>query len=528
VQVFIMKFLKILTLVMVMTGTILLSVSCTGGSATPTPTPQIATVKRGNIVVSVTGTGNLALEYKTALSFGQTGIATQATTAKISEVDVLAGQSVKKDQVLVKADATDYQNQLVTDQHNLDSALAGVAQAQTNLAQAQLTLIQDQAALIKAQQALNSQQDVQNLQTQIDNANIQLQQAKLLLQQATATSDTAGIQYSRNQIIALSENSNSTNKTSDGGTIGILQKEMNNLLSDPAHAGASVVSSGANGVAQIQTDVLAVQQAQAKIVTDQANITNTQNSVVLAQNKVEDSQTTLTNDKNSAQEIDAPFDGLITQVTVTSGSIVQRNATLIEIAQPDKFVANIMVTEHDVISVKIGDNASVALNALTGYGFPAKITQIAPLATVQQGVVNYQVAVELNSTTPQGGPTQRTSTPTATPASGAAQRPPASPTTTPGISLKDGLSVVVTIPIQAKNDILLVPTRAISRVGQNSTVQKISGTTVDTVIVQTGLSDSTNTEIVSGLNEGDQVVLRTSTTATNAPGGFGGGGLRIP
>ncbi len=63
--------------------------------------------------------------------------------------------------------------------------------------------------------------------------------------------------------------------------------------------------------------MLAVQQAQAKIVTDQANITNTQNSVVLAQNKVDDAQTTLTNDKNAAQEIDAPFDGLITQVNVT-------------------------------------------------------------------------------------------------------------------------------------------------------------------------------------------------------------------
>ena len=78
-------------------------------------------------------------------------------------------------------------------------------------------------------------------------------------------------------------------------------------------------------VAQIQQDVLAVQQAQAKIVTDQANQyrsanIHAQNNVVLAQNKVDDAQTTLTNDKNSAQEIDAPFDGLITQVNVSQGA----------------------------------------------------------------------------------------------------------------------------------------------------------------------------------------------------------------
>ena len=136
-------------------GIVFLAVSCGTGSTTPTSTHQTATVKRGNIVVAVTGTGNLALEYKQELSFGQTGIATQATTAYISEVDVVAGQTVKQGQVLVKADPTDYQNQLVTDQHNLDSALAAVAQAQTNVDQSHVTLIQDQASLVKAQQRQN-------------------------------------------------------------------------------------------------------------------------------------------------------------------------------------------------------------------------------------------------------------------------------------------------------------------------------------------------------------------------------------
>ena len=80
---------------------------------------------------------------------------------------------------------------------------------------------------------------------------------------------------------------------------------MSDLLTDPAHAGATLVTSGANGAAQIQEDVLAVQQAQAKIVTDQANhYANTaQNNVVLAQNKVVDAQTTLTNDKNALRKL---------------------------------------------------------------------------------------------------------------------------------------------------------------------------------------------------------------------------------
>jgi multidrug resistance efflux pump len=585
-----MRVLKLIFVILIIGGIFFLSVSCGRGNATPVST-LTTTVKRGNIVVSVTGTGNLALEVKQELSFGQTGIASQATTAKISEVDVVAGQTVKQGQVLVKADTTDWQNQLITDQHNLDSATAGVAQAQSGVAQAQAnvaqaqanidqaqqTLIQDQANLVKAQQNLSAQQDVQKIQNQIDNANIQLQLAQMMLRQALAMSDTANIQYWRSQIVYFSANTNpGSSNPPDGGEIGVLQKEMSDLLTDPAHAGVTLVSGGADSVAQIQQDVLAVQQAQSKIVTDQANlitlqanlvtsqanITNAQNNVVLAQNKMDDAQTTLNNDKNSAQEIDAPFNGLITQVNVSQGQIVQRNATLIEIADPNKFVANILVTEHDVVSVKIGDNATVSFNALQGLNYPAKITQIAPLATIQQGVVNYQVTVELTSLTPVfpsrsgqnssqsangtfpsnrtpgtssagtpafgGAPASGTTTPPSNTPAPPAGRVPSTGTTQP-ITLKDGLSATVTIPIQEKDNVLILPSRVIVRQGQNNTVQVVKGTTTETVVVQTGITDGINTEIISGVNEGDQVLLQPRPTSTATPGGFqGGGGLRIP
>ncbi len=527
-----MRLLRFILAIVAIGLILFLSLSCTGATgSTPSATSQVVTVKRGNINVTVTGTGNLALQSKQELSFGQTGIASQASTAKISEVNVVAGQTVKLGDVLVKADTTDYQDQLITDQHNLDSALAGLAQAQTAVVQAQMALIQDQASLVKAQQSLISQQDVQNLQNQIDNANVQLQLAITMAQQARAASDEAQAQYWADQIVYFSENTNPSNKTPDGGKIALLQQQMNNLLSNPANVGASLVNSGANGVSQIQSDVLAIQQAQAKLVTDQANITNAQNNVVLAQNKVADAQTTLTNDKNAAQEIDAPFDGLITMVqsSLTTGAIVQRNATLVEIAVLDKFVANIMVTEHDVLSLKTGGSAIVSLNAVTGYVYPAKITQIAPLATIQQGVVNYEVTVQLSSTTPLTAGTQRS--PTSSPSTSSASATPAtspspSPTITSSITLKDGLSVLVTIPVQSATNALVLPSRAITRSGQNYTVQKIVGTTVETVTVQTGLTDGTNTQIVSGLNEGDQILEKATTSSTTTSGGLGG--IRIP
>jgi hypothetical protein len=171
---------------------------------------------------------------------------------------------------------------------------------------------------------------------------------------------------------------------------------------------------------------------------------------------------------------------------VDEGDIVQRNATLIEIAEPEKFVANILVTERDIFSVKIGGDATVSFDALTGLNFPAKITKIAPLATVQQGVVNYNVTVGLTSLTPsrpaqdRNGQTSQTvsggTSPAGSPSAtgipgGAAGGSPSGSLAAQAIDLKDGLSATVNIPIQQKDNVLLVPSRAITRQGQDSTVQ---------------------------------------------------------
>src|ERR1035437_949798 len=108
-------------------GLIFLAVSSTGG--TKAVKPQIATVQKGNISILVTGTGNLALENKQELSFGQTGLVTQAVTVKISDVLVTPGQNVDAGQVLAKADPQDWQNQITADQHALDSRNVSLIQA---------------------------------------------------------------------------------------------------------------------------------------------------------------------------------------------------------------------------------------------------------------------------------------------------------------------------------------------------------------------------------------------------------------
>ena len=102
----------------------------------------------------------------------------------------------------------------------------------------------------------------------------------------------------------------------------------------------------------------------------------------------------------------------------------------------------------------------------------------------------------------------------------------------------DGMSGTLTLVTNIKEDVLLIPTNAIARVGRDNTVilQNIDGTTEQRV-VQIGNADDSNTAIISGLEKDDIIMIEskkaiinkdqsTKPTDSRSPGppsGFGGG-----
>jgi multidrug efflux pump subunit AcrA (membrane-fusion protein) len=122
------------------------------------------------------------------------------------------------------------------------------------------------------------------------------------------------------------------------------------------------------------------------------------------------------------------------------------------------------------------------------------------------------------------------------------------------------MSVTANIVTQVAPDVLEVPVSAVKTQGGSSYIQEltnpdpaqtgVTGVTSKTaptlVPVTIGVSDGSDTEILSGVNEGDQIVVQTITTSTTtktttAPsilggtstrgfggGGFGGGGAARP
>jgi ABC-type uncharacterized transport system ATPase subunit len=90
-------------------------------------------------------------------------------------------------------------------------------------------------------------------------------------------------------------------------------------------------------------------------------------------------------------------------------------------------------------------------------------------------------------------------------------------TVTQNFQLKQGLTGTVELIVAQSSKVLLVPNTAITKAGTQRTVQvlKTDGTT-EKRSVEVGLSDWQNTEITSGLSEGDKIII-TKTATSSSP-----------
>jgi hypothetical protein len=161
------------------------------------------------------------------------------------------------------------------------------------------------------------------------------------------------------------------------------------------------------------------------------------------------------------------------------------------------------VSETDVSSVQAGQSATVTLNA-SGKSYPAQVEVISPTSTVVSNVVEYAVTLNLTDAVPS--------------------------------SVRPGQSASISIVTGEASDTLYVPNSAITTAGGRSVVTVVGSDGKETITpITTGIVGTTNTQVTSGLTQGENVLLTLSTTTGTTTGrgfgglggggGFGGGGL---
>ncbi|MBC6466425.1 efflux RND transporter periplasmic adaptor subunit [Actinomadura alba] len=166
----------------------------------------------------------------------------------------------------------------------------------------------------------------------------------------------------------------------------------------------------------------------------------------------------------------------------------------VELADLSRLQVKGAFTESDTTKLKVGQEANVSFDALTGVTATGKVTAIDTSPTTSNNVVQYNVTIAL-TTKPSG--------------------------------LRLGQTSSVEVAVARATDVLYVPTAAVRTAGGQSTVTVLQNGKQVVKTVQVGVKGDTGTEIESGLNEGDTVVITTGGTGTapggGAPGGPGGG-----
>ena len=167
----------------------------------------------------------------------------------------------------------------------------------------------------------------------------------------------------------------------------------------------------------------------------------------------------------------------------SSSSSSSSSSGFITLMQIHRFKMDVSLTESDIGSVKVGQPATVTVNAASGEEFAAKVTDIgvqssSSSSSSSSSAVSYSVTLTLEQSSTH---------------------------------LKEGMSASAEI-VTAQASGLTVPTQALT----GNRVTLIRDGKRFTQQVQTGVAGDSTTQIVSGLKAGDQVVVRSSTATSSS------------
>lgn len=173
-------------------------------------------------------------------------------------------------------------------------------------------------------------------------------------------------------------------------------------------------------------------------------------------------------------------------ITVSTGTKVSENSssvtshTIGSITNPKgQYQATLSLGESDIVKIKSGQKVTLTLDAFNDITFTGKVLSVDVAGSTNSGVTSYSVVILLDDTDKE---------------------------------IYTNMAVTAAIIIDSKSDILLIPSTAIDIANDGtSTVQVVKDGVTSSVVVTLGSTNDSQTEIISGLNEGD-VIISSSLT----------------
>ena len=173
----------------------------------------------------------------------------------------------------------------------------------------------------------------------------------------------------------------------------------------------------------------------------------------------------------------APFDGVVADITITEGKDVS-TATLatpaISLVDTSEIELSGFIDEIDIAMVQLGQEANILLDALPDEEVKGEVAFISLVGAIQAGVVSYDTTITLKN---------------------------------PVAELRDGMTATAEVIIERRDNVLFIPNRALRGTWENPKVLVLVDEQVEERAITLGLTDGINTEVLSGLEEGEKVEL---------------------
>lgn len=425
---------------------------------------QDETVARiDDLSVTVSATGTIAPIKQAGLRFELPGT--------VAEVYVVEGQSVSAGEVLARLDTRELENAL--EDARLIVELQQIAYEALTAPARDVDIAVAEAAVTAAQASVNAafgsqpsaqQQEIARLQAEL--ARNQLWQAQLGRDlQAQSPFPSAGGGTSESSLLQTELGV----EIADTNAAGVINQGPN--VGSLASANAAVVS------ARAQLDRLLNGPSDFDLQTAQLNVQSAQLAVELAEANMR------------RTELVAPFDAVIALINLKVGEPAPTTEAAIQLIDPSSYYVDVAIDETDIVDLQPGQTVSLTLDALPEVMISGQVTRINPTATILSQVVTFPVRILLY------------------------------PTLEP---IRSGMNTTASIVIRDLQDALVIANRfiRIDRGTQEAfvTVQR-ENNRFEEIEVTLGLRNETQTQIVSGLEDGDRVVLlpRESFDFTGGP-----------
>lgn len=185
--------------------------------------------------------------------------------------------------------------------------------------------------------------------------------------------------------------------------------------------------------------------------------------------------------ENQIQEtiIRSPINGRVVKIEREVGEMVLAGTALASLISDMPLQIEVDIYEEDVVKIQIGNPVEINLIAFPNKIFRGKVIAVDPTETLIGGVIHYQTTIVFIDELPEG--------------------------------VRLGMTTDVVIQTTLKKDVLIIPEDAIQEIDNKFIVEIFQEGMIESEKreVKTGLWGEYNrVEIISGLNEGEQVIIR--------------------